>query len=392
MAAPAVPANEGMRAGRPYSVMVIVGTPAEAVKVAPVVRALAADRHFHPMVTVAPEQPEPMTAVLDVFDITADRHVALEPQRRALSELVTDILVGLDPILTETHPDLVVVQGDTQTTFAGALCASYHRIPVAHLEAGLRSGDRYRPYPGEIHRRLVTQLASLHLAPTPGAAANLRAEGVAPDTIVCTGNTVVDALRWTVSRGELPDVGVDLADRRVLLAILSHRDWWGPAPVGVGRALARLAEGNPDLSVVVVVHRDRDVRGAILPPLEGMANVTVVEPLAYPGFVALLSRADVVVTDSGGVQEEAPCLAKPVMVLRDVTERPEAVVAVTAELVGTDERRIVARVQNLLDDAGAYARMAGAVNPYGDGRAAGRVVAGLAWLMGDAGRPQEFSA
>jgi UDP-N-acetylglucosamine 2-epimerase (non-hydrolysing) len=232
----------------------------------------------------------------------------------------------------------------------------------------------------------------LHLAPTPGAAANLRAEGVAPDTIVCTGNTVVDALRWTVSRGELPDVGVDLADRRVLLAILSHRDWWGPAPVGVGRALARLAEGNPDLSVVVVVHRDRDVRGAILPPLEGMANVTVVEPLAYPGFVALLSRADVVVTDSGGVQEEAPCLAKPVMVLRDVTERPEAVVAGTAELVGTDERRIVARVQNLLDDAGAYARMAGAVNPYGDGRAAGRVVAGLAWLMGDAGRPQEFSA
>ncbi|MHB1535944.1 MAG: non-hydrolyzing UDP-N-acetylglucosamine 2-epimerase [Acidimicrobiales bacterium] len=378
----------------PRVVMLVFGTRPEAIKLAPVIQVLQADARYQPVVVVTAQHREMLDQVLSLFAITPDFDLGIQRDRQSLASITTRALEGLDPVMADQRPDLVVVQGDTTTTFVGALAGFYHRIPVAHVEAGLRTGDPYAPYPEEINRRLTSQLASLHLAPTPASVANLRAEGIAPDVIVCTGNTVIDALHWAVDRrvdyGVAELARLDADPRRLLLVTVHRRESWGTQMEGVARAVARLAAANRDLLTVIPMHKNPVVREALLPVLSGLDNVIVVEPLPYGAFCRLLERSDLVITDSGGVQEEAPSLGKPVLVLRHVTERPEAVAAGTVELVGTDEERIVARGQTLLSDAGAYARMAHAVNPYGDGRAAARTLDAITWLFGDGGRPQEF--
>jgi UDP-N-acetylglucosamine 2-epimerase (non-hydrolysing) len=268
------------------------------------------------------------------------------------------------------------VQGDTTSTFVGALAAFYHQVPVVHVEAGLRTFDRYSPYPEEINRQLTTRLADLHLAPTNTCRRHLLDEGVSRHSIAVTGNSVIDALIWAVEQrapyGDRALDRLDDDDQPVLLVTAHRRESWGPAMEGIGRALGRIAEREPDLTIAVPMHMNPAVRAALLPPLAGKTNVIVTEPLGYGGFCRLMNRARIVLTDSGGLQEEAPSLGKPVLVMRDTTERGEAVACGTARLVGTDEDALVDAVQTLLHDELAYRRMANAVNPYGDGHAADR--------------------
>jgi UDP-N-acetylglucosamine 2-epimerase (non-hydrolysing) len=375
-------------------VMVVFGTRPEAVKLAPIILALAESEHFEPYVAVTAQHREMLDQVTGLFGIDPDADLDIMQPRQTLAEITTRALGGLDELVERVRPDAMMVQGDTTTTFVGALAAHYHQVPVVHVEAGLRTFDRYSPFPEEMSRRLTTQLTTLHLAPTPASCTNLLAEGIERPSIVVTGNSVIDALLWTVDkRVAYDDPALERLDgdpRRVLLVTAHRRESWGEPMAGVGRALGRIARAEPDLIVVLPVHRNPTVREALLPPLAGLPNVVVTEPLGYGGFARLIDRAHVVLTDSGGVQEEAPSLGKPVLVMRENTERPEAVTAGTARLVGTDEDRIVDEVATLLHDEAAYAAMANAVNPYGDGNAAPRSVAALAHVFGLGPQPTEF--
>jgi UDP-N-acetylglucosamine 2-epimerase (non-hydrolysing) len=377
------------------TVMTVFGTRPEAIKLAPVLLALRDRPGFRSVVAVTGQHREMLDQVLDLFGIRPDHDLGIQRDEQTLTGITLRALEGLDSILGAGGVDLVLVQGDTTTTFAASLAAFYHRIPVVHVEAGLRTGDAASPFPEEINRRLTTQLSSLHLAPTGRNVANLLSDGVPEDAIVCTGNTVIDALQHAVALQVPFDdtelAGVESDPRRLVLVTVHRRESWGPTMDGIGRALARLA-ADSELLLVIPIHRNPVVRRSILPAVEGLRNVRVVEPLPYGTFARLLSCADVVLTDSGGIQEEAPSLGKPVLVLRDTTERPEAVEAGTVALVGTDEDRIVQAGQRLLSDPDAYQRMAQAVNPYGDGRAAARTVAALAWFVEQGPRPEEFRA
>lgn len=368
-------------------IMVVYGTRPEAVKVAPLIRALDESPLFTPQVAVTAQHRSMLDQVNHVFGIKPEFDLDIHTPGQTLAEITTRALSGVHGLLAEQRPDAVVVQGDTTTVFAAALAAFYEKIPVAHLEAGLRTGDPYSPYPEEINRQLATRLAALHLSPTPASRDNLLRERVAPERVVVTGNTVIDALLWTVDR--VPELGeprygdprldvLDRGDAPVLLVTAHRRESWGEPLRAVGRALARIASAHPGLRIVFPIHRNPLVREAIMPAVSGLPNVIVTEPLPYAGFARLMKRATVLLTDSGGVQEEGPSLGKPVLVMRDTTERPEAVTAGTVRLVGTDEDRIVAEAGRLLTDVAAYAAMAAAVNPYGDGRAAQRSVDALA--------------
>jgi UDP-N-acetylglucosamine 2-epimerase (non-hydrolysing) len=377
-------------------VLSIFGTRPEAVKMAPVVRALQQSSDFESVVAVTAQHRSMLDQVLQLFDIVPDVDLDIIQPRQSLAGITARALQGLDPAIERLRPDAIVVQGDTTTTFVGALAAFYHQVPVFHLEAGLRTFERYSPYPEEINRRLTTQLASLHLAPTTTSRANLLRDGVDPATVVVTGNTVIDALLDVVDRqADYGDPALDDLDtdpRRVLLVTAHRRESWGEPMASIGAALGRLARANPDLLVVFPIHRNPVVREAILPAVEGIDNVRVVEPLDYGGFCRLLQRSHVILSDSGGVQEEGPSLGKPVLVLRGSTERPEAVEAGTVRLVGTDADRIVGAVQLLLDDEDEYRRMAQAMNPYGDGHAASRSIAAMAHFFGLGGPAEEFDA
>jgi len=304
-------------------------------------------------------------------------------------------LPGLAGLVADDRPDAVVVQGDTTTAFAGALAGFYAGVPVVHVEAGLRTGDPRAPFPEEINRRLITQLTDLHLVPTPVNRANLEAEGVDASRIVITGNTVIDALLWTVARGaDYGDprlAGLDTDPRQVLVVTAHRRESWGTSMEAIGLAVADLARAEPDLLIVFPIHPNPVVREAIVPAVDDLDNVIMLEPLGYGAFAALLRRAHIVLTDSGGIQEEGPSLGKPVLVMRDTTERPEAVEAGTVRLVGTGRATIVASVLELLRDEGAYRAMARAVNPYGDGRAAERTVAAMAHHFGFGPPAVEFA-
>jgi UDP-N-acetylglucosamine 2-epimerase (non-hydrolysing) len=367
-------------------VMVVFGTRPEAIKVAPLIQALAAGPWSRPVVAVTAQHRRILDQVLQLFDICPEYDLDIMRSGQTLTDVTVGALGGLGLVLADAAPDLVVVQGDTTTTFAAALAGFYRQVPVVHLEAGLRTGNVLSPYPEEMNRRLTTQLASLHLAPTWTARANLLAEGVAPGSVVVTGNTVIDALHMTVGRRvpyrDQQLAGLDSDPRPVLVVTAHRRESWGEPMAAIGAALASLARYHQDLLIVLPVHPNPRVRNVLLPAVAGLANVLVVEPLAYGEFARLLDRATIVLTDSGGVQEEAPSLGKPVLVMRDTTERPEAVAAGTARLVGTDHDRIVANVDSLLQDADAYAAMANSVNPYGDGRAAERSCQAMARLLG----------
>ncbi len=378
-----------------FRVMVIFGTRPEAIKVAPVIKALGEDPRFD-LVTVATAQHRHMLdQVLKFFDIVPDVDLDMLTPRQTLGGMTERLLADIGPLLRRFRPDLVLVQGDTTTAFAASLAAYYERVPVAHLEAGLRTGDIWSPYPEEANRRLIASVTALHLAPTPLSAANLLAETVPPQAVVVTGNTVIDALLWAVgnSRGygdpALHDLDEDPSP--VLLVTAHRRESWGPPLERVGAALAQLAAAEPQLRIVIPLHRNPAVREALVPQLDGHRTITVVEPLDYAGFCQLMNRSHLILTDSGGVQEEGPSLGKPVLVMRDTTERPEGVTAGTASLVGTRPDVIVPLVRTLLHDPAAYRRMADAINPYGDGHAAQRVVAAILHFFGAGPPAQPFT-
>ena len=375
-------------------VMVVMGTRPEAIKLAPVVLALRASSMFEPLVAVTAQHREMLDQVLELFELSADHDLDIIRPRQSLSEVTVRALSGLSPILHDERPDAVVVQGDTTTTFVGALAAFYEQIPVVHVEAGLRTGDPHSPFPEEINRRLTSQLTSLHLAPTTTSRDNLRRENVDPERVLVTGNTVIDALLWTVDRrvdyGDPALDGVDDHPGPVLLVTAHRRESWGAGMANIGAALAEIARARPDLLVVFPIHKNPVVRDAIVPLVAGLENVRIIEPLAYGGFARLMERSTVILTDSGGVQEEGPSLGKPVLVMRDTTERPEAIEAGTARLVGTDRQVVVDAVLGLLGSQDAYDAMANAVNPYGDGHASARTVEALAHLLDGGPKPSEF--
>jgi UDP-N-acetylglucosamine 2-epimerase (non-hydrolysing) len=375
-------------------IMVVFGTRPEAIKLAPVVAALREAERFEPVVVVTAQHRDMLDQVLELFGIVPDHDLAIFRDRQTLTGVTTRALERLTPLIDHERPATVVVQGDTTTTFTAALAGFYARVPVVHLEAGLRTGDVLSPYPEEMNRRLTTQLAALHLAPTPSAKATLLRDGIHPDQIVVTGNTVIDALAWAIQRRRpYTDPALrhlDRDPRRVLLVTAHRRESWGLGMRMIGAALAEIAVSEPDLLIVLPAHPNPVVREELLPAVRDHANVIVTEPLPYGEFARLMHRSYLLLTDSGGVQEEGPSLGRPVLVMRATTERPEAVAAGTARLVGTDRRSILQAVRQLLHDDRAYAAMARAVNPYGDGEAARRSVDALSYLQHGAPKPTDF--
>ncbi|MFH8369687.1 non-hydrolyzing UDP-N-acetylglucosamine 2-epimerase [Streptomyces sp. NPDC018031] len=355
--------------------MLVLGTRPEAIKLAPVARAMAASSRFEPMVVTTGQHREMLHQMLGLLGVGVKTDLAVMRDRQGLAELTARLMRGLGGAIRTERPDLVVVQGDTTTALCGALAAFYERVPVAHVEAGLRTGVPDNPFPEELNRCLIGRIAHWHFAPTASAARHLLAEGVPAAQVRVTGNTVVDNLLWVLAEGAGRSA-FRTGPRRVLLT-LHRRENQGDAMRAMGSALRRLADRG-DVEIVLPLHRSPAVRDALLPQLGGHSRVRVVEPLDYLDFAATLADCDLVLTDSGGVQEEAPGLGKPALVLRTTTERPEAVEAGAALLVGTDPEVILAAAGRLLDDPEEYRRMARARHPFGDGHAAERIVDRLA--------------
>jgi UDP-N-acetylglucosamine 2-epimerase (non-hydrolysing) len=375
--------------------MLIFGTRPEAIKLAPLSLAFAQTGWCEPIVCTTGQHREMLDQVMDFFGVTSHVDLGLLAPGQTLTQLTARALQALEPVMESYRPDAVVVQGDTTSTFIGALSAFYHQVPVVHVEAGLRTDNPLSPFPEEINRRLTGQLSSLHLAATTQAKQNLLRDGVHGKAIAVTGNTVIDALRVAVERqAPYDDTTLDRVDasgRPVVLVTAHRRESWGEGMASIGRALAQLSSQHETTEFVFPIHRNPLVRDAIMPLLSDRSNVTIVEPLPYGSFSRLLNRSTIVLTDSGGVQEEAPSLGKPVLVMRDTTERPEAVRAGTAKLVGTNQERIVHEVTTLLTDKYAYDQMAQAHNPYGDGRAVERSVAATGALLGCDERLADFA-
>ena len=370
------------------TILVVFGTRPEAIKLFPVIRALGQRPGIRVRTCVTAQHRGLLDQVLAIADLSPDVDLDLMEPGQSLDRLTARLLVGLGETMDAERPDLVVVQGDTATAMAGALAAYYRRIPVAHVEAGLRSGDIHHPWPEEVNRRIVAPIAAHHFAPTDTAAAALLAETIDPATVHVTGNTVIDALHWTEARvaanpslaAGLDDVARRFAGKRIVLVTTHRRENFGGGMEAIARAIGRIA-ARADVAVLFPVHPNPAV-GPVMDAILGhRENVARIEPLDYPHFVRALGLCDLVLTDSGGVQEEAPALGKPVLVMRETTERPEGVVAGTARLVGTDEDRIVSEVFTLLDDSEAHAAMARAHNPFGDGHAAERIAETLAHAL-----------
>ncbi len=379
---------------RQHKVMTVYGTRPEAIKVATVIEALERDERFESIAVVTGQHREMLDQVNTMFGITPKHDLDLMKPGQALNGIVSRAIAGIDELLVAEQPDVVIVQGDTSTAMAAAIAAFNRQVTVVHLEAGLRTGDIDSPFPEEANRKLISQVAKLHLAPTRGSRNNLLHESVDPTSIVVTGNTVIDALleasSWETVPGD-PAVAEALASGRpIILATTHRRENLGDSMDAIGRALAKIAKKHKDHIVILPVHRNPVVREAVLPHLEGKGNVIVTEPLPYAEFTKVMAAARIILTDSGGVQEEAPSLGKPVLVMRENTERPEAVEAGTVRLVGTDFDRIVFEANHLLEDTDAYAAMANAANPYGDGKASARSVAAIAQLLGSGERLADF--
>lgn len=375
-------------------IMTIYGTRPEAIKVAPVIKALEADERFESVAVSTGQHKEMLEQVNLMFGITPKHDLHLMKPGQGLNEIVSRAIAGLDTIIDEEQPDVIISQGDTSTAMAAAVAGFHRGVTIVHLEAGLRTGNILSPFPEEANRKIIGQVASLHLAPTEGSKENLRKEDVHSKDIVVTGNTVIDALleaaSWDI---EFEDPALNEAaqsDRR-LVVVTTHRRENLDAMKEIGGAVQDLATAYPEINFVLPLHLNPKVRTAVLPEVESLSNVIITNPLPYDQFTKLLNRAEIVLTDSGGVQEEAPSLGKPVLVMRENTERPEAVVSGTVKLVGTDRALIVAQSKLLLDDEAAYTAMANAVNPYGDGEAAQRAVAAIAELLGVGERISDFA-
>jgi len=375
----------------PARILVIFGTRPEAIKLFPVVAALRADPRFEPVVCVSAQHREMLDQVLEIAGIVPDHDLDLMQPGQSLDGLTAALLTGLGRVMDEVRPDRVMVQGDTATAMSGALAAYYRKLPVDHVEAGLRSGNIHHPWPEEVNRKIIGTMASIHFAPTPTAAQALLAENVDGARVHVTGNTVIDALHWVTARieaepalaGGLAELERRFAGRRVIGVTTHRRENFGGGLEAIARAVRRIAARN-DVALIFPVHPNPNVRAVMDAALGDLANVAMIAPLDYPHFARLLGLAELMLTDSGGVQEEAPALGKPVLVMRETTERPEGVAAGTARLVGTDEDSIVSEVFTLLDDKAAYEAMARAHNPFGDGRSAARIVELLANEIGQA--------
>jgi UDP-N-acetylglucosamine 2-epimerase (non-hydrolysing) len=350
-------------------ILFVFGTRPEAIKLAPVIRCLQADPCFDTRVAVTAQHRAMLDQVLAAFSIQPDHDLNVMQAGQTLAESASRILAAIEPVLSSERPDCVVVQGDTTTTFCGAVAAFYQSIPVAHVEAGMRTGDLREPFPEEMNRVLTSRLAALHFAATEWAAENLRREGVSSENIFVTGNTGIDAVLSV--RDSLAAFERDPA-RKLILVTAHRRESFGEGFVRICRALRRLSE-RADVEIIFPVHPNPNVQVIVNEHLRDVPNVSLIEPVDYMRFVLLMQRAYILLTDSGGIQEEAPSLGKPVLVMREKTERPEAVEAGTARLVGTDEDLIVAEATLLLDDSQEYARRARIHNPYGDGRASARI-------------------
>lgn len=377
------------------TVMLVFGTRPEAIKMAPLVKAFqAASNSFRTLVCVTGQHREMLDQVLHIFDIQPDYDLNIMKQGQDLYDVTSRVLLGLREVLKEVRPDIVLVHGDTTTSTAAALAAFYAQIPVGHVEAGLRTHNIYSPWPEEMNRQLTGRIATWHFAPTPLSRQNLLAENVAEAQITVTGNTVIDALYWVVDKikhdaslsqqldAELQRAGYDverLSGGRKLVLITGHRrENFGDGFIHMCTAIKDLTQRYPQVDFVYPMHLNPNVRKPIHEvfgqDLSGLGNMFFIEPLEYLSFVHLMEKSHIVLTDSGGIQEEAPGLGKPVLVMRDTTERPEALTAGTVKLVGTDYDKIVSAVSTLLDDEAAYQAMSRAVNPYGDGKACGRIV------------------
>lgn len=378
------------------TVLCVFGTRPEAIKMAPVVRALRErSEEFRTRVVVTGQHRELLEQVLDFFGIVPDADLAVMSEGQTLTEVVLRVMSALDGVLHDPAPDLVLVHGDTATTMAAAQTAFFRQIPVGHVEAGLRSFDIRNPYPEEFNRRVADAVSALHFAPTERARRNLLAEGLDPAGIFVTGNTGIDALHLGCrrldegGRGSSGALGRLPSDAPLILVTAHRRENFGPPLAGALRAMRALALERPGVHLVYPVHPNPEVQEPAHRILGGLPNVHLLEPQGYADFLALLRRCRFVVTDSGGLQEEAPALGKPVLVLREVTERPEAVEAGTARVVGTDPDRVGAAMRTLLDDPAAYSAMANAVNPYGDGRAAERTLDAIRFHFGLRRHPPE---
>ena len=360
-------------------VMTVFGTRPEAIKMAPVVLELAKyPDKITPVVAVTAQHRDMLDQVLNLFDIKPDHDLDIMAAGQTLFDITSKAMLGLDKVLTEENPDIVLVHGDTTTTFAGALAAYYHQIPVGHVEAGLRTHNKYSPFPEEMNRKLTGSIADMHFAPTDTAEANLLREATEVENIFVTGNTVIDALHHTVRDDyEFTDEllkDIDMDGKRIILVTTHRRENLGEPMRHVYKALRRLTEDLDNVEVVFPVHKNPKVREVVAEELGGLEKVHLIDPLDYEPFANLMNKASLILTDSGGVQEEAPALGKPVLVLRDTTERPEAVSAGTVKLIGTDSQRVYDEAKLLLTDSSEYTRMAEACNPYGDGQAARRIV------------------
>ncbi len=360
-----------------YKILFVFGTRPEAIKLCPVLLNLRQSEQFEVRVCVTAQHRSMLDQVLAAFAVTPDYDLDLMQPGQTLAQITARIVAGLEPVIKAAQPDMLIVQGDTTTTLAGALTAFYQHVPLGHVEAGLRTGDLAQPFPEEMNRVVATRLAALHFAPTETAKCNLLAEGIHPRRISVTGNSGIDAVLYVrdgLAAGRLPGGAWPQLDAsKKLIVVTAHRrESFGEGFAHICEALARLARRD-DIQLIYPVHRNPNVMDPVYRQLDGLANVFLVEPLDYIPFVDLMRRAHLLITDSGGIQEEGPSLGKPILVMREKTERPEAVAAGTVKLVGTSVDRIVCEATRLLDDEAEYSRMACIHNPYGDGQASGRI-------------------
>ncbi|GBF79469.1 non-hydrolyzing UDP-N-acetylglucosamine 2-epimerase [Aphanothece sacrum] len=358
----------------PHKICITLGTRPEAIKLAPVIQKFRSCQEFQTHVILTGQHKEMVEQVMDLFGLKADRDLKIMQPRQTLTEITYRSLQGLEEIFQDIQPKLVIVQGDTTTAFAATLAAFYQKIPIGHVEAGLRTDNIYNPYPEEANRRLISQLTQLHFAPTQLALENLHRSGVTGE-VHLTGNTVIDALLSVAKKQPVCDVpGLDWSQYRVLLATVHRRENWGEPLQDILAGFSLILDKFPDTALLLPMHRNPTVREPIQTILGEHTRVFLTEPLDYAQLVGAIQRSYLLLTDSGGLQEEAPSLGKPVLVLRETTERPEAIAAGTAKLVGTNVESIVSATSELLSDKIAYEQMANAINPFGDGKASERIL------------------
>ncbi|MBS4539143.1 UDP-N-acetylglucosamine 2-epimerase (non-hydrolyzing) [Clostridium sp. D2Q-11] len=362
-------------------IMTVFGTRPEAIKMAPLVKELEKTEGIEPIVCVTAQHREMLDQVLDLFHITPDYDLNIMKDRQTITGITTRVLEGIEEVISKEKPDMILVHGDTTTTFAASLAAFYQKVPVGHVEAGLRSRDKYSPYPEEMNRSLAGRIASIHFAPTISNKENLLKENIEEKNIVVTGNTVIDALIATIDENYKFEEDIlnkiDFDNKKVILLTSHRRENLGQPMINIFNSVKRTVEENEDVEVVFPVHLNPKVRELVNGVLEGVDRVHLIEPLEYKPFANLMAKCDLIMTDSGGIQEEAPSLGKPVIVLRTETERPEAVEAGTVKVVGVEEEDIYNELNLLINNNEEYIKMSNAVNPYGDGKACERIVKGI---------------